>query len=190
MTRNKRQAILAELAARLRRAGSWCGETHIQKAVYLSQELLGVRTGFEFVLYKHGPFSFDLRDALGQMRSEGMLSLEYRPHPYGPSFRVPDDQLVEIERRFPLTLKRFGKRIDFVATQLGPFKVSQLEQLATAMYVLRECPGEPPRVRSSRLRAIKPHVSDEDATWAVQLVDEMAVASSGVHVAGGQSSLA
>jgi hypothetical protein len=187
MTRHKRLAIVAELAARLRRAGSWCGETHIQKAVYLSQELLGVRTGFDFVLYKHGPFSFDLRDTLGQLRSEGVLSLEYRPHPYGPSFRVPEDQLQEIEKRFPLTLKRFGNRLDFVAKQLGPFKVSQLEQLATALYVLRELPEAPKRQRSARLRAIKPHVSEEDAAWAVGLVDDLATTTSSMRLTAERS---
>ena len=153
MTRNKRLAIVAELAPRLRHAGSWCGETHIQKAVYLSQELLGVHTGFDFVLYKHGPFSFDLRDTLGQMRSEGVLSLEYTRIPTVRVFACRKISCMN-QKRFPLTLRRFGKRLDFIAQQLGPFKVSQSEQLATALYVLRELPESPERLRSARLRAI------------------------------------
>lgn len=173
MTRNKRTALVAELAARLKRLGSWCGETHVQKATYVCQELLQVRTGFDFVLYKHGPFSFDLRDTLTQMRSEGVLELEYRPYPYGPSLNVPDSQLQNIEKRFPLTLRRFGRRLEFVAQQLAPYKVSQLEQLATALYVTRELPGASLGIRWTRLRALKPHVSSEDASWAVHQIDEL-----------------
>jgi hypothetical protein len=115
------------------------------------------------------------------------LSLEYRPHPYGPSFRVPENQLQEIEKRFPLTLKRFGNRLDFVAKQLGPYKVSQLEQLATALYVLREMPEASKRQRATRLRAIKPHVPEEDAAWAVGLVDDLATTTSNMRLTAERS---
>ena len=58
----KRNVMVLTLARKIRNRGSWCGETHLQKAVYLLQDLAGVETGLEFVLYKHGPFSFGLRD--------------------------------------------------------------------------------------------------------------------------------
>ena len=70
MERLQRAAILTELMDRLRADGSWCGETHVQKATYFLQEVLGVQTGFEYILYKHGPYSFDLR---GPHRAAGRL---------------------------------------------------------------------------------------------------------------------
>ena len=60
------------------------GGTHIQKAAYLLQELLGVPSGFKFVLYKHGPFSFELRDSLNRLEAWGGIQTEEQPYPYGP----------------------------------------------------------------------------------------------------------
>lgn len=84
MNRLKKDALLCELADQLRHSGSWCGETHVQKATYFLQELRRVPLEFEFVLYRHGPFSFDLRDELTAMRADGFLDLSERG-PYGPS---------------------------------------------------------------------------------------------------------
>jgi hypothetical protein len=61
MNRLSQDAVLVGLARRLYEQGSWTGETHIQKAAYLLHELLAVPFDFAFILYKHGPFSFDLR---------------------------------------------------------------------------------------------------------------------------------
>ena len=69
MNDNDRSAILLDLAAQLREHGSWTGETHVQKAAYFVQELLGVPSGFRFVLYRHGPFSFDLRASLNKLEA-------------------------------------------------------------------------------------------------------------------------
>jgi hypothetical protein len=58
MQRIEQSGLIAVLADSLRKRGSWAGETHIQKAGYLLQELLGVPLNMKFILYKHGPFSF------------------------------------------------------------------------------------------------------------------------------------
>ena len=56
MERLQRASILLRLNEELRKSGSWAGETHMQKATFFLQELLAVPLGFDFVLYKHGPF--------------------------------------------------------------------------------------------------------------------------------------
>ena len=53
-------AILADLVTQLRTAGNWCGETHVQKTIYLLQTARQVPMGYSFVLYKPAPYSFDL----------------------------------------------------------------------------------------------------------------------------------
>ena len=60
MNRLSQDAVLVGLARRLYEQGSWTGETHIQKAAYLLHELRDVPFDFAFILYKHGPFSFEL----------------------------------------------------------------------------------------------------------------------------------
>ena len=83
MDRLKRAALITKLVDRLREENSWCGETHVQKAVYFLQTLFNAPTDFEFILYKHGPFSFDLRDELTSLRADEVLALEVQL-PYGP----------------------------------------------------------------------------------------------------------
>ena len=39
-----------------------------QKAVYFLQEIFDVPTGIEYILYKHGPYSFDLTADLTALR--------------------------------------------------------------------------------------------------------------------------
>src|ERR1035441_4963526 len=74
MKHGQRMAVLTLLDREMLAKGSWCGETHIQKATYFLQELLGVDLGFEFVLYRHGPFSFELRDELSSMQADDILT--------------------------------------------------------------------------------------------------------------------
>ena len=84
MERLQRASVLLTLNEELRKAGSWAGETHMQKAVFFLQELMNIPLDFDFVLYKHGPFSFDLRDELTFMRAQGYFRLEPQ-YPYGPT---------------------------------------------------------------------------------------------------------
>ena len=61
----ERYAALLKLVRATNEAGSWSGETHIQKSVFFLQEALATELGYGFILYKlykHGPFSFELRD--------------------------------------------------------------------------------------------------------------------------------
>src|SRR5439155_9345213 len=84
MNRLKRAAILSFLARDLRTKGSWCGETHLQKAVYVLKDMLEVPVPYDFILYKHGPFSFDLRAELTSFRADGIFALQLQPPPYCP----------------------------------------------------------------------------------------------------------
>jgi hypothetical protein len=56
MNRLQRAALLTTLADKLRDAGSWCGETHLQKAAYLLQTLLQVPLGFSLYPVQARPF--------------------------------------------------------------------------------------------------------------------------------------
>src|SRR6059036_3096299 len=82
MNRLQRAVVLLSLLEQLRARGSWCGETHLQKSVYFLQELLGVPLGFDFILYKHGPYAFDLSDEITALRADLLLSILPRD-PYG-----------------------------------------------------------------------------------------------------------
>ncbi len=172
MDRLQRGAILIALADALRRQGSWCGETHLQKATYFLQHLMEVPLEYDFILYKHGPFSFDLRDELTALQSDQLLELRPQPIPYGPSL-LPTAASVEFRERYPRTLGTHQRSVDFVARKLGDKGVSELERLATALYVTRQMTDADAEARARRINELKPHVSLDEARQAVASVDRL-----------------
>lgn len=171
MERFKQQAVLLALLDAMKTHGSWCGETHVQKCVYFLKEGLGVPLDVRFVLYKHGPFSFDLREVLGEMRGNFLIDVESR-RPYGPSLVVAESggRLLE---RFPKTVAEYESRLEFVASELSTLKVVDLERLGTALYVLKEHPEESEECQADRLVELKPHIPPAEALAAVRRVDEL-----------------
>jgi len=174
MNKLRRAAVLASLDARLRERGSWCGETHLQKGTFFLQEFMGVPTGFVFILFKHGPFSFELRDELTAMRADGFLELVPR-EPYGPSL-ILTSRAQALMKLFPKTLKRYGKRTEFVADNLGGKNVIELEKLATALYVRLASKQRSPKKNAEDIHVLKPHVSLDDAMQAVKELDGLVAA--------------
>ncbi|MGH2902807.1 MAG: hypothetical protein ACRDK7_04380 [Solirubrobacteraceae bacterium] len=172
MNQLAQKAVLAGLAKRLVDRGSWGGETHLQKAAYLLSQLCDVDFDFDFILYKHGPFSFELRDELSCMRTEGLME-SFAPSPrYGPRLLVTG-RGDELEKRFEKTMERYGESLDWIADTLGDRGVMDLERLATAMWMTREKPGAPVRSRAEALTVVKPHISLEDATESVEEIDRL-----------------
>jgi len=173
MERLHKAAVLLSLAETLRDRGSWCGETHLQKAAYLLKEMLGVPLDVDFVLYKHGPYSFDLTDDLARFKADGILQEEIMPFPYGPKIK-PGQLASQIKAKYPKTTAKYLPAVQFVADNLGDSKVTMLEQLATALYVTREgVAGDDVTARARRLHDLKPHVTLDDAREAVNRVDKM-----------------
>ncbi len=170
MKRMQKVVVLCQLADSMAAKGSWCGETHLQKATYFLQRLLDVPTGFDFILYKYGPFSFDLRDELTAMRADGLLEFAPQPEPYGPSL-VPTELSRKVRERFPKTLRRHTEQLQFVADQLSAEGVMGLEQLATALYVTLEKDDVAPEQRAEWIKNLKPHISTGDAAKSVETVD-------------------
>lgn len=173
MNRMQRGAVLLLLIEKLKEHGSWCGETHIQKASYFLQEMAGVPLEFEFILYKHGPFSFDLSDEITAMRADNLLRLYPQPYFYGPSI-LGGEGSKTLKDRFPRTLKDYSRKVDFVVSALGNKKVDELERLATALYVT--CEGKTngdPESRAQRIHDLKPHIALDEALNAVENIDQL-----------------
>ena len=176
-----RSAIVLELASQLRSHGSWAGETHVQKAAYLMQELLGVPADFRFVLYKHGPFSFDLRDFLNRMDTWGFIRFEEQPYPYGP--KITEGELSPSLRRQSEAPSLYAKQIEFVAKQLRSCNVSDLERIATALFIERDS-SVPAEKRAERLVTLKPHISPTDAPRAFERLAEIRRAAANESFSG------
>jgi uncharacterized protein YwgA len=166
----ERDAVLLKLSERLKAHGSWCGETHMQKATYLLQDMLHVPLGFDFILYKHGPFSFELKDEITEMRADTLLTLQEQPAPYGDSLLVAPlgTQMLDCLKS---DLSPYEKKIEYVAKIINNQGVKDLERLATAFYVRNTCGKSSQEEQVNQLRQFKPHITAEEARQAVQAIE-------------------
>ena|SRR5579862_3065079 len=171
MNRLNKASLLVALTEKLRASGSWTGETHVQKAMYILERVLGVPADFEFILYKHGPFSFDLRDEIGALRAEGFIDWEVKSERYGPSLRAGALSSA-LKHQFPAMPEKYAAELDFVASRLGNKNVAELERLATAIYVTKDEQAQPDR-RAARINELKQHVSLLEAETAVGEADQL-----------------
>jgi hypothetical protein len=174
MNRLAQEAVLVGLARRLAEHGSWTGETHVQKSAYLLSELRDVDFDFDFILYKHGPFSFGLRDELSTMGAEGLID-RVIPNPrYGPKLLVTS-RGKDLEASLERTMGRYGPSLDWITELLGSRGVVELERLATAMWMTRQNPDASVRDRAQALVDVKPHISLDDAVSSVEEIDRLLV---------------
>ena len=170
MDRFKRVALVTSLVDRLREEGSWCGETHVQKAVYFLQALFDVPSNFEFILYKHGPFSFDLRDELTSLRADELIALEVQL-PYGPRI-ITTERGKYIQEARTKTVEKWGEAVEFIAEKLGGKDVVELERLATALFVTKNTEeAASVEERAEELTRLKSHIQMDTATNAILELD-------------------
>ena len=109
---------------------NWCGETHIQKAVYLLKPSWASPRTSGLFFYKHGPYSFDLANELTGLRGDQLLALEVEA-PYGPHLCAdPASERLEVERK--QMIARFADHLRYVAPVMGDRTIAQLERLGTA----------------------------------------------------------
>ncbi|MFP3940557.1 MAG: hypothetical protein ACLF0P_09650 [Thermoanaerobaculia bacterium] len=166
----ERDVVIAQLVNGLRQRGSWCGATHVQKAMYFLQHLADVPTELDFILYKHGPYSFDLRDELTAMRADLLLEREILSPEYGPSLKVTENG-ERWCRRHADAVKRIEPAVEFVAERFRDRRVVELERLGTALYVIRKHPNETDPQRLAVLVVdLKPHIDPVEARDAVEEV--------------------
>jgi hypothetical protein len=164
-------ALIVETTKRLRGAGSWCGETHLQKALYILQDLSKVSLGYKFIIYKHGPYSFDLNSDLAAMRASNILKFTFPREGYGPSIVATPfgDRVLEVNQACIRHLEPF---VEFLAEWFSGSDVRHLEKIATAYYVTQKNPRAPAVARAQKLNLLKPHVDVQAAEEAVRIVDE------------------
>jgi hypothetical protein len=166
-----RCALIVDLLNKLHGHGSWCGETHIQKAMYISQDIAKANLGYKFIMYKHGPFSFDLKDELAGMRANGIIEFAFPQQGYGPTIRVTKfgEKIYHTNRE---NIESYGHATEFVAKWLAASDVRSLERLATAYYVTKKNPRDPIIERAKRIHSLKPHVDIVDAEEAIKIVEQ------------------
>jgi len=180
MERLKKVSIILQLINNLKDNNSKCGETHIQKAMYFLQALKKVPTDFDFILYKHGPFSFDLRDELTSMRADQLLEIHANIYHSGLSL-LPTESGKELIKHFPKTLEKFEKQIDFVAENcIGNKGAAKLERISTALFLTLRSDKAKKEIMEE-LVVLKPHISKEKAVEAVEFIEKITLQAQNIN---------
>jgi len=171
MNRLEKDAVLAHLITALRSKGSWCGETHIQKCAFFLEELAGRPMGFNFILYKHGPYSFDLTDELASMRAFGYLNWEVLSTQFGPRLKATVDK--SKLSQYASEVEKLRPTLDFVVGKLSQLGVASLERFSTALFFTSKDKIEDSEIRAQKICAVKPHIPIEKAREAVLTVEKI-----------------
>lgn len=169
----RQKAIVVEVLLELQSNGSWCGETHLQKSIYVLQAGLGVPTAYRFIMYKHGPYSFELNKSLFAMRANGIIGTTQR-RPYGDSLTV-DGTTVRFSESVSVAIAPYRDAIRYVAQKFAGagVGVAELERRSTALFVLNELgSGQPDEKIAKRILELKPHVDMDSAMEAVKYMRE------------------
>lgn len=171
----RKHATILAVVERLNAAGSWTGRTHVQKALYLLNDAAGCSLPFEFVLYKHGPYSFDVDAELEQMKSYAAIAATPRA-PAGVTL-FPASNAQYVKDRSPLN-QGMLEHIDHICSFVGRMDVHKLEALSTAVWIeTREQLRDEQKV-ADRLVELKPHVSRHDAKQAYHCAAKLKGSSS------------
>ena len=160
----EKHAIILAVIERLRRYGSWTGKTHVQKTLALLADASCADVPFTFVLYKHGPYSFDVESELEQMCSYSAIDVFPNPDGYGVTI-CPGKMSPLVRRESNLTPDDEAE-IDRVCGFVDSKNVTELEQLATAAWIRRREEISNHQDVTLRLHELKPHVSLGEASTA------------------------
>ena len=166
MTTSREMVLIGGVAKALKDRGSWTGETHIQKTAYVAKVKRNVPFESEFVLYKHGPLSFDMSKSIVHMLSRGLLSTESNPG-YGPSFEVAEPLWRALNNRLDNYYSNFGESIASISDFLAKKNVGELERIATAVYVASNFPALSVEEQARTITKLKPHIPQESALRAL-----------------------
>lgn len=173
MEQAARGAVILSLMKQLRERGSWCGATDIQKTAYFLQTLTDVHMGLDFILYKHGPYSFGLRDHITQLVAYGFVKRVPDQPPYAPHLEVTErgEKLIHSHRE---TVEAAEEHITFISEHLAQEGIAVLERLGTALlFTLNGATEADQETRARAITEAKPHVSPEEALEAVKRVDRI-----------------
>lgn len=169
----QRQALIYSLIDQLRSKGNWCGETHIQKTLFFLDELSNNATGYDFILYKHGPFCFELSEDLSVMDALHFVKDEVVNANYGPRLKTNTAVQPMLTEQFGQLAARVRDEMAFVVQKLAECGVATLERFGTALFFTRKEVIEGQEERARRIHQVKPHISETQALEAVKQVDQI-----------------
>jgi uncharacterized protein YwgA len=143
------RAWIAASVDNLNNVKSWTGRIHIHKHLFIAQILGLAKVPFQFELYHFGPYSFQVDHIIADMETFGELDKQYSKPGYGPRYFTTElaESSLSAEDENALEL---------VADQIRSFNSSDLELIATCLWVERREQETDDEVIVDRVKEIKP----------------------------------
>ena len=173
MKRLQKATLICTMLDRMIEKGSWAGETHLQKCLFLLQSMRNVPTGYTFQLHHYGPFSFDLSDEIIQLKGDRIIVPRPRPYPYGPSL-ASSDLSQRLRQNFSKTLEKYSDDIDFVTDNFGDLNASELGKLATAYHFILQDKNSSDEEIAKKINDVKSHILISEGMEATKTVRTIA----------------
>ena len=166
MDRVQQAALLTQFIHLWHHHGHRCGEAFLQKGVYLVQEWAAVPLGYDFLLYKHAPFSKGLQYELTALRADGLVRLDLQE---GLVQVALTPQASYLQSRYPAMLAQHRQAMDTLAARLKGTTLFELECMSTAWY-LKNRAGVSWDGLAEYLVSKKPHIALAEAYQAVKVI--------------------
>lgn len=165
-------AVVVAMVDKLRRHDSWAGQTHLQKALYICEQMLAMPLGLDYQLHHYGPFSRSLEQSIQRLVADSALTFVPQPPPYGP--RIATSEGAEtIRHAHPDVVAQYDEGLEFVATMINRRGIRDLERIATALWMIEEQGSTDPDATAEAIRAIKDHISHNQGVAAYYEVHAM-----------------
>ena len=169
----RKAALFSELLDRILVNNSWAGPVHLQKSMFFLQEMREVPLGYEFVLYRYGPYSFELQDEIEYIRGSGILKWRFHDSPKYATGLDTTEASRDIRDKLPKLMEKYEKDLAFVSENIGPMMSKQLERVSTSFYYrVKGVEGDKEVARE--VLKVKPHIDYPDAVEAAQKVRQFA----------------
>lgn len=167
----ERKAFLVKVVEYLQELESWCGETHIQKNVFFSQHFKKIPLNYDFILYKHGPFSFELRDELISMVADKFFTVEVR-NPFGASY-MKGPLANKLEERYFGKIQSYFNASRDILNKFGKKNVKELEKLATVLFFLEKEGSSNYDSLARKITELKSHISEEEVKVSIKEINDL-----------------
>ena len=178
MNRLQKVVILLDSVESLQAKHSWCEKLIFKNNVFL--QTLDVPLDYEFVLYKYGPFSFELSDDLVRIRADGLLKSVPTP-PYGTTLQLEEESR-NLRNKFAKTREQFKQDIEILTDEIGNKGVKELERLTTIHYIKSQNGNSvAPEAIITRLIELKPHIDYKDGEESYKTLESMIERFRGKH---------
>jgi uncharacterized protein YwgA len=158
----RKDEIIISVIRNLKENGSLCCKTHIIKTLYLLKATKRIDMPFDFILYKHGPYSFDVEDSLALMKSYGAIEEDdTKSGIYGESLKLGDN--ADFPKKFVQLKNSELDAISEICKITGNKGVKELERLATSAWIVDDEKISNPEKIASRVHELKPHINKKQA---------------------------